>query len=49
MIRAAKEKGYDVDFSVINHGAFRSAWYPGMIQDQHFFNMFPFENYLTYF
>lgn len=37
------------DFVIINPGGFRTQWYPGFIQEQHFYNMFPFENYLISF
>jgi len=32
------------DFVLLNEGGFRTAWYPGIIQFQHFYNMFPFNN-----
>jgi 2',3'-cyclic-nucleotide 2'-phosphodiesterase (5'-nucleotidase family) len=37
------------DFVIINPGGLRTEWYPGYIQEQHFYNMFPFENYLESF
>ena len=41
-MNAAKDHGITPDFSIINHGAFRSTWYPGTIQYQDFYAMFPF-------
>lgn len=38
-----------VDFSLVNPGSFRTTWNPGMLQYQHFYNMFPFENKLETF
>lgn len=38
-----------VDFVIINPGGLRTEWYPGYIQEQHFYNMFPFTNYLVSF
>lgn len=32
------------DVVIINAGGFRTTWVPGVIQYQHFFNMFPFNN-----
>ena len=32
------------DFVLLNEGGFRSVWYPGVLQFQHFYNMFPFLN-----
>jgi 2',3'-cyclic-nucleotide 2'-phosphodiesterase (5'-nucleotidase family) len=37
------------DFVIINPGGLRTQWYPGLIQYQHFYNMFPFINYLISF
>ena len=37
------------DFVLLNEGGFRSVWYPGVLQFQHFYNMFPFTNYLVSF
>lgn len=37
------------DFVIINPGGLRTEWYPGFIQEQHFYNMFPFQNYLQTF
>ena len=37
------------DFSLINTGAFRTEWTPGVIQYQHFYNMFPFDNLIQVF
>ena len=37
------------DFVIINAGGLRTQWYPGIIQYQHFYNMFPFENTLITF
>lgn len=34
----------EVDFSMINHGAFRTTWFPGDILEKHFYAMFPFKN-----
>jgi 2',3'-cyclic-nucleotide 2'-phosphodiesterase (5'-nucleotidase family) len=39
----------NVDFSLVNPGSFRTTWNPGMLQYQHFYNMFPFENKLETF
>ena len=30
------------DAVILNTGGFRSIWFPGVLQYQHFFNMFPF-------
>lgn len=32
------------DIAFLNTGGFRSTWIPGVIQYQHFYNMFPFKN-----
>lgn len=32
------------DFSVLNMGGFRTSWLPGVILEQHLYNMFPFDN-----
>lgn len=37
------------DFTIVNPGGLRTQWYPGIIQYQHFYNMFPFINYLVSF
>ena len=37
------------DFVIINPGGLRTQWYPGYIQEQNFYNMFPFDNYLVSF
>lgn len=39
----------EADFVLINPGGLRTQWYPGIIQYQHFYNMFPFINYLISF
>jgi 5'-nucleotidase len=39
----------NVDFSLVNPGSFRTTWNPGMLQYQHFYNMFPFENKIETF
>ena len=39
----------DNDFVVINSGGFRTIWYPGVIEYQHFYNMFPFTNIVSSF
>ena len=39
----------DADFVLINAGGLRTTWFPGIIQFQHFYNMFPFTNYLYTF
>lgn len=39
----------EADFVIINPGGLRTQWYPGIIQYQHFYNMFPFINYLVSF
>ena len=39
----------DADFVIINPGGLRSIWYPGYIQEQNLYNMFPFVNYLITF
>ena len=44
MINEAKDQGIEADFSLINHGSFRSSWFPGVVQYQHFYGMFPFSN-----
>lgn len=49
MIRMADARGYHADFSIINHGIFRSTWYPGVIEDQHFMSMFPFDDFFAAF
>ena len=38
-----------VDFVILNPGGFRTSWVPGVIQYQHFYNMFPFDNILYSF
>lgn len=37
------------DFTVVNMGGFRTEWLPGIILEQHLYNMFPFENTLKSF
>jgi 2',3'-cyclic-nucleotide 2'-phosphodiesterase (5'-nucleotidase family) len=37
------------DFALCHSSGFRTEWLPGVIQYQHFFNMFPFENQLQTF
>lgn len=37
------------DFVIVNPGGLRTEWFPGFIQEQHFYNMFPFDNYLISF
>lgn len=37
------------DFVILNSGGFRTTWVPGIIQYQHFYNMFPFDNTLKSF
>lgn len=37
------------DLVILNPGGFRTEWVPGVIQYQHFYNMFPFKNYLYTF
>lgn len=37
------------DFVITNAGGFRTTWFPGIIQYQHFYNMFPFANTLVSF
>lgn len=39
----------DVHVVIANSGGFRSIWIPGVIQFQHFYNMFPFSNTLVSF
>ena len=39
----------DTDFAIINHGAFRTTWFPGPIEERHFYAMFPFTNQLQTF
>ena len=39
----------DVDFVVINPGGLRTEWVPGYVMEQHFYNMFPFDNKLLSF
>jgi 2',3'-cyclic-nucleotide 2'-phosphodiesterase (5'-nucleotidase family) len=39
----------EADFVIINPGGLRTQWYPGVIQYQHLYNMFPFTNYLISF
>ncbi len=38
-----------LDFVIVNPGGFRTSWVPGILQYQHFYNMFPFENMLMSF
>ncbi len=37
------------DFVITNPGSFRTTWTPGILQFQHFYNMFPFSNTLNSF
>lgn len=37
------------DAIIINSGGFRTTWVPGVIQYQHFYNMFPFPNIINTF
>lgn len=37
------------DFIIMNAGGFRSTWIPGVLQEQHFYNMFPFTNIINSF
>ncbi len=37
------------DFILINELGFRTTWFPGIIQYQHFYSMFPFPNRLLSF
>jgi len=37
------------DFIIINPGGLRTEWYPGVVQYQHYYNMFPFINSLVSF
>lgn len=37
------------DFVILNSGGFRTSWVPGIIQYQHFYNMFPFDNIIKSF
>jgi 2',3'-cyclic-nucleotide 2'-phosphodiesterase (5'-nucleotidase family) len=37
------------DFVIVNPGGFRTYWLPGIVQFQHFYNMFPFDNVLKSF
>ncbi len=39
----------DANFVVMNPGGFRAQWTPGLLQYQHFYNMFPFNNDLISF
>jgi 2',3'-cyclic-nucleotide 2'-phosphodiesterase (5'-nucleotidase family) len=39
----------DSDFVIINPGGLRTEWFPGWVQYQHFYNMFPFNNFLVSF
>lgn len=39
----------NVGFSLVNPGSFRTTWSPGILQYQHFYNMFPFDNTLDTF
>ena len=49
LVMAAKDNGIDADFSIINHGTFRSTWYPGTVEYQHFYAMFPFTGRIVSF
>lgn len=37
------------DVVILNAGGFRSTWIPGVLQYQHFYNMFPFTNTINSF
>jgi hypothetical protein len=37
------------DFVLLNEGGFRAIWFPGVLQFQHFYNMFPFSNQIISF
>ena len=37
------------DFVITNSGGFRTTWIPGVLQEQHFYSMFPFTNTLNSF
>jgi len=37
------------DFVIINPGWLITEWFPGFIQEQHFYQMFPFSNNLASF
>jgi 5'-nucleotidase len=37
----------DTDVVILNAGGFRTTWVPGIIQYQHFYNMFPFTNIIV--
>lgn len=37
------------DFAILNEGSFRAVWTPGILQEQHFYNMFPFDNEIVSF
>ena len=37
------------DFSLVNPGGLRTIWLPGVIQYQHYYNMFPFSNNIQTF
>jgi len=37
------------EFVIVNPGGLRAEWFPGFIQEQHFYNMFPFTNTLVSF
>lgn len=37
------------DFVLMNTGGFRSTWFPGVLEYQHFFGMFPFNNTINSF
>lgn len=39
----------EAEFVIINPGGLRTMWYPGFIEEQHLYNMFPFINYLVSF
>lgn len=43
------EAALPCDFVIVNSGGFRSTWLPGVLQFQHFYNMFPFSNQLVSF
>jgi len=39
----------EADVVIIPTGSLRTIWTPGIIQYQHFYNMFPFDNTLVSF
>jgi hypothetical protein len=39
----------EAEIVIISSGSFRTIWVPGIIQYQHFYNMFPFDDTLISF